>query len=549
MKNMPCQEASRSGWHATVYLAVLLSVLCLLAFWPEISGALDLTWFLSIDNTRDIALYSAIVSVAILGGTSLVLLSRLQKLETQRGRDNHAALHDALTGAANRRQFEIRLDQLLDDDQASHTLLMIDLDRFKPINDLYGHAAGDALLREITLGIKRLVRHDDLVARLGGDEFALLLTNKVSVEAEQTALSVLRFVTGYRLTWDGQRLSVGASIGLVSINQRGQTATKVLAASDEALYAAKEAGRGAVFAAEFGDTPDEPIRFRRIHAEVQTPRPSANSHLPEDGRAQELRARIMTSIDSAFEGDRRRPHGSRRRYDTRHWLCLEPMTIGDDFTPGMSTRELVDDAAARDDGGADFARWVVAMAIDAASRMNPVTLGHIDFVMPVPARAFVVVPELAEELMRCNALSHFPIRHITFILHGIDSVYRSDALQRIADRFKASDIRLGFEIRSESLDVLAPLRHIQFDELHLGRELMKKLRPGSESTPIIEALFAVVDKTDTSLVAPCADTEDEVELLISNGIKRYAGPASGDSMPIHSLLSTLNQPGTSCTAR
>ncbi|MFK7862453.1 MAG: diguanylate cyclase [Granulosicoccus sp.] len=532
----------RSGRYTIVYLVTLLVMLCALAMWTDIIRFLNIEAFIQIDNAHSVALFTAISMVAGLGSASLVLLSKLRKLETAHGIDSHAALHDSLTGIANRRQFEIRLGELLEDRQPSHTLLMVDLDRFKPVNDLYGHAAGDALLREISLGIKRLVHHDDLVARLGGDEFALLLTGKINASAEKIALDVLQFVTKYRLAWEGQRLSVGASIGLVSIDHPGQTSAMLLTASDEALYAAKEAGRGAVFAADFNTDTNQPTRFRRIDSEAHAARPSADSHVPEDGRTQQLLARVMTNLVTADAGDRRRTHGARRRYETRHWISLEPTTIGDEVTPGMLMRELINGAAARSDGGADFARWAMAMALDAASRLSPVSLGRIDFVLPMPARAFVVVPELADELMRSNALAHSPIRHITFILHGIAPVYDSPMLQKMHERFKASDIRLGYEICSDSLEVLAPLRHIQFDEIHLGRELIKKLRPGVTDSPTIDALLAIVEKTVTSLVAACVDTQDEVDLLAGMGVTRFGGPATGNAKPIHTLLSTLVKP-------
>lgn len=543
MKDITCPEASHSGRHTLIYLIILLAILCLLALWPDFSKALNVNWLGAIHNTQHVALVSAILMVACLGCAVVILLSRLNTLQAARSIDSHAALHDVLTGAANRRQFEQQLEQLLLDSKPSHTLLMVDLDRFKPVNDLYGHAAGDALLREITLGIKRLVSHQDIVARLGGDEFAMLLPDKTTICAEQTAIDVLNFVSGFRLAWEGQYLSVGASIGLVHIDKPGLAAGVILAASDEALYAAKEAGRGAIFSADMPADAETPTSFRRISGEVFEARPSANSHLPEDGQQQELRARLMSNQFSVLDQERRRLHGARRRYEIRHWINVEPATIGNSITPGLSMRELISDASARSDGGADFARWVLAMALDAASRLNPVSLGRIDFVLPMPARAFSVVPTLADELMRSNALSYLPIRHLTFILHGVSAVYDSEALRQSCHRLRTSDVRLGYEIRSDNLDALAPLRHIPFDELHLGRELIKKLRPGTTDSATLDALLAVEAKSSLLLVAACVETPDEVNTLTSMGIKRSTGPISGSLVPLHALLAELNIPG------
>lgn len=539
MDNLTYREARASARFAPLYLLGLVSLLCLLAASPYLEARPALYLVEKIGNAQAVALIFAISMVALLGLYSLILLSRLRKLEVARNVDSHAALHDALTGAANRRQFEQRLEQLVTHDVPCHALLMIDLDRFKPINDLYGHAAGDALLRDITLGMKRLVQHDDLVARLGGDEFAILLSNGERVRREQTAQEVLHFVTRFRLSWEGQRLGVGASIGLVSIDRPGMTPAILLAAADEALYAAKEAGRGAVFSADIHENENLPNTYQRLHSETQLPVSSARSHEPEDGRRQELHGLVMASPVDPDAGDRRRPHGARRRHEVRHWIRVEPLTMGDAISPGATMHELVADAAARCDGGADFARWVMAMALHAASCLGSGSLGRIDFVLPLPAKALVVVPDLADELMRSNALSHLSIRHLTFVLHGIGAVYDSPILRQSCHRLRESDVRLGFEIRSDNLDVLAPLRHIPFNELHLGRELIRKLRPGSADNATLDALQAVVDKSNTSLVAPSVDTDEEVRLLTTMGIKRFAGPVVGIAEPLHVILDRI----------
>ncbi len=540
MNDVSTRKLTRAAEVPAFFLCTAMLVLGVLATWPHLIATLGFAWLPPITHAQGIAAYLSLAIIVYLGIRVYKLNANLQELEAARGVDNHAALHDALTGAGNRRQFESCLDQLLQDSAPSHTLLMIDLDRFKPINDLYGHAAGDALLREITQGFKRLVRRDDLVARLGGDEFAILLPGISSGKAEKSAMDVLRFVMKYRLTWEGERLSVGASIGLVHIKQPGLDAATLLAASDEALYAAKESGRGAIYAADPGLEPGQATTFRRINAELNVVSRGKRSHEPEDGRKQEASARLMTNLAFSNAEDRRREHGARRRHDVRHWVSVEPKTAGDGITPGMLMRELIHDAIARSDGGADFVRWVMAMALSAASRLSPAEVGRIHFVLPVPAKAFVIVPTLVDELLRSNALSRVPIRHITFVFHGVESVYDSPVLRQVCERFSASDFRVGYEIRADNLEVLAPLRYIPFSEVHLGRELMKKLRPGSSDNATLDALLAVMHSAGTALVSTCVDTEEEVDLLTRKGIERYSGPVSGSPQSLHEVLSGLS---------
>ncbi|CRI63570.1 putative Diguanylate cyclase [Thiocapsa sp. KS1] len=160
-----------------------------------------------------------------------------------------AATHDALTGLVNRREFESRVEEALATARNSdkhHTLAYLDLDRFKIVNDTAGHAAGDALLKEISALLQEKLRESDTLARLGGDEFGVLLESCPLDRAELIAADLLASVKGFRLNWEGQLFSVGVSIGLVAISGGQDTQTEVFSAADAACYAAKEQGRNRI---------------------------------------------------------------------------------------------------------------------------------------------------------------------------------------------------------------------------------------------------------------------------------------------------------------
>jgi diguanylate cyclase (GGDEF)-like protein len=122
----------------------------------------------------------------------------------------------------------------------------VDLDKFKYVNDTGGHAAGDTVLRDIARKLASQVRKADTVARLGGDEFAVLLDQCPVVHAREIAEKMRQAVMDYRLDWQGQPFSVGASIGLVRVDAAFTSAKDVLAAADNACYAAKHRGRNCV---------------------------------------------------------------------------------------------------------------------------------------------------------------------------------------------------------------------------------------------------------------------------------------------------------------
>jgi diguanylate cyclase (GGDEF)-like protein/PAS domain S-box-containing protein len=165
----------------------------------------------------------------------------------QRERLAWVASHDSLTGLANRAEFEALLEQATAR-AAQHPFcaLFIDLDRFKQVNDSAGHAAGDALLRDVAHEIVAQVRQTDTVARLGGDEFAVLLPHCPTVQAIAIAEKIRHAVERYELRWSGERLNVGASIGLVPVDGRFGKHSEVLQAADRACYAAKRSGRNRV---------------------------------------------------------------------------------------------------------------------------------------------------------------------------------------------------------------------------------------------------------------------------------------------------------------
>jgi diguanylate cyclase (GGDEF)-like protein/PAS domain S-box-containing protein len=159
-----------------------------------------------------------------------------------------ASSHDALTRLANRAEFERRLSAQCGERRLHEaaSVLFIDLDRFKAVNDSAGHAAGDAVLVAVARALEEQVRHADTVARLGGDEFAVLLNCCNRVGAAGVSEKMRAAVEALRVPWSGDALTVGACIGVVEVEPALPDAAAVLAAADAACYAAKRDGRNGV---------------------------------------------------------------------------------------------------------------------------------------------------------------------------------------------------------------------------------------------------------------------------------------------------------------
>lgn len=164
----------------------------------------------------------------------------------------HLASHDSLTGLVNRRAFETSAEAVLDAVKAHQEkacVLYLDLDRFKIVNDLCGHSAGDVLLKNLSQRLyKELSQFNSklIIARLGGDEFGILLPQTSLKEAQKIAEQIRRSIENFLFVWEGNRFSLGVSIGLVELYPYHQAIDQVLVMADTACYLAKDQGRNRV---------------------------------------------------------------------------------------------------------------------------------------------------------------------------------------------------------------------------------------------------------------------------------------------------------------
>lgn len=169
------------------------------------------------------------------------------RIEQATARLAHQALHDPLTALPNRRAFEIALEELLSASRRAGdrgALCFMDLDHFKPVNDTGGHAAGDALLREVADLVRLRLRSEDTVCRIGGDEFALILRGCTREDAARIADDLCRAVAALRFHWEGREYRIGASIGFAMIDGSVEKVSQIVHAADHACYTAKREGRG-----------------------------------------------------------------------------------------------------------------------------------------------------------------------------------------------------------------------------------------------------------------------------------------------------------------
>ena len=207
--------------------------------------------------------------VLLYGVLAAVSWSTSRSLREHAARREHEALHDPLTGLPNRALFQERAERALAEatDADPVALVLVDLDRFKHVNDTLGHLAGDQLLQVVARRLSAALRTDDTVARLGGDEFGIVLPGVVD---EQTALQLVeqvRSALAEELRIGGVVLSVEASMGIAVAPRHGHDVEELLRRADAAMYRGKRGSRPVVLAEP--DAEAAPPTCLSVHAEVR----------------------------------------------------------------------------------------------------------------------------------------------------------------------------------------------------------------------------------------------------------------------------------------
>jgi diguanylate cyclase (GGDEF)-like protein len=233
-----------SAWMFSGLLAMTVSVFALVAItnmtpgihWPWENWSEASTQFATVFSS--VAL--SILITFVLG--YIVVMRLVRRLE-------HLSHHDALTGLLNRRAIEYLLDR---EDQRLQrfgdpvSVLLVDIDHFKRINDRLGHAAGDAVLCAVSRTLQAKAREVDRVARYGGEEFCILLPHTVDEGATQAAERLREAVNQIDIPWGDEHIAVSISTGLACATEPGEKLQALLKRADEALYQAKAEGRNRV---------------------------------------------------------------------------------------------------------------------------------------------------------------------------------------------------------------------------------------------------------------------------------------------------------------
>ena len=425
------------------------------------------------------------------------------------------ALFDSLTGLANRQQMRLSLDKTLQIPQhgglRATAMFLLDLDRFKAVNDTLGHQTGDKLLKQVAQRLLRLVGDDGLVGRLGGDEFQVVLPERSSKrelgdlgEAIIASLSQPYFI-------DGSSITIGCSIGVAIAPEDGEDAETLIRNADLALYAAKADGRGL-------------LRFyrREFLAEAQL-RKQLEDDLRQAIAAQQFHLAYQPVVNAR----------------TAQIVGYEALVRWDHPTQGqISPAEFI--PIAEECGLIEsIGEWVLRTACAQAATW-PENIRVAVNVSPIqfanPALPSIVVSALANAGLA-------PARLELEITEGV-FVSQSATSDQMFKSLKGIGVRLALDDFGTGYSSLAYLKNAPFDKIKIDQSFVRGAAiPGNRNSAIIKAVVTLAVTLGMETTAEGVELQDEADLVRDLGCSNIQGYFYGRPARFEEVSARLNESG------
>nr|WP_284047368.1 EAL domain-containing protein [Pseudomonas aeruginosa] len=420
----------------------------------------------------------------------------------------HLSLHDALTGLPNRNKLFQFLERLLAEKAGKSpvAVLMLDLDRFKPINDSLGHAAGDRMLQEVATRLSACVSQDDTVARMGGDEFTLLLPSQGDREiALKRAIQVAELILG-RLarpfTLEGREFFVTASIGVALSPQDGAELSLLMKNADTAMYHAKEMGKN---------------NFQFYQAEMNA-RALERLELESDlRRALEL-GEFVLHYQPQFTGDGRRLTGAEALLRWQH--PRRGLVPPSEFIPVLEEIGLV----------AQVGDWLLAEACKQLRSWHKAKVRVPKVSVNLSARQFAD-GQLGERI--AAILYETGIPPACLELELTESILMSDVAEamQILSGLKRLGLAIAVDDFGTGYSSLNYLKQFPIDVLKIDRSFVDGLPHGEQDAQIARAIIAMAHSLNLMVIAEGVESQAQLDFLREHGCDEVQGYLFGRPMP------------------
>jgi diguanylate cyclase (GGDEF)-like protein len=418
-----------------------------------------------------------------------------------------AAVHDALTGLPNRTLMVMRTDEALHDvrrDDGSTALLLVDLDRFKEINDTLGHAVGDELLRAVADRLTAAIGDDDTAARLGGDEFAVVLpgaTESAAVDLAERLTAALR--EPYRLT--DVTVKVGGSVGVAVAPAHGTTVESLMRHADAALYAAKEnRGEHAVYDPDSDrHTTDRPVLMGQLREGLD--RGEVVVHY-------QPKVSALNGVVMGAEALVRWQHPTRG--------LLAPA----DFLPAVETSGLI----------TSLTDHVIRDALRSVRRWREY---NVDMCVAVNLTAGQVanldLPGRIED-----ALAEHSLPGEVLVIEMTESSLMSDVARTraVLSRLRASGVRLSIDDFGTGYSSFTHLRDLPVAEIKIDKSFVSAAPTSSANAAIVKSTIGLAHNLGLEVVAEGVESEVCLDVVTDMGCDIVQGYLLARPMPAAEFL-------------
>ncbi len=429
------------------------------------------------------------------------------------------ALFDGLTGLANRQRMRVSLDQTLNQPAGNRrptALFLLDLDRFKVVNDTLGHQTGDALLVQVGQRLMRSIGDAGLVGRLGGDEFQVVLPGEDDIEILSNLARTVISSLSQPYSIDGTSIVIGCSVGIAIAPHDGLDSETLIRNADLALYAAKADGRG----------------VHRFYREELLHGAQNRKQLEDDLRQALVKNEFHLAYQPVVctESARIKGYEALLRWEHPSRGSISPA----DFIPVAEDCGLIE----------SIGEWVLRTAcLDAAHWPREVRVAVN--VSPIQF-ANVALPAIVTNALAKSGIA--PDRLELEITEGVflDESASSEAMFKA---LKGIGVRLALDDFGTGYSSLGYLRSAPFDKIKIDQSFVRgAAMPGNRNAAIIKAIVTLAKTLYMETTAEGVETQDEIELIRDLGCSHIQGFVYGRPMRAEDVLQVLGKGGGMATA-
>ncbi len=438
-----------------------------------------------------------------------VALEDMTEVRAREANSAELARIDPLTGLANRLMLRERLSASLDRLNRYGepcAVLLLDLDRFKPINDTLGHAVGDALLEKVADRLRSAVRSADTVARIGGDEFVVIQAGAARQEDVTILARRLVDLIGRTYIIDGQLLTIGVSVGAALAPKDGTDAERLLKHADLALYRAKLDGRAT---------------FRFFEPEMDV-RMQARRRLELDIRQALARREFVLHYQPQLNLKNQSVTGCEALL---RWKHPERGTVSPaDFIPLAEEVGLI----------VPIGEWVVRQACRDAA-LWPDTVSVAVNVSPAQFKS----ERLVDMIVSALATSGLPPRRLEVeITEGV-LLQNNDHTLETLHRLRKLGVRVSMDDFGTGYSSLSYLRSFPFDKIKIDRSFVKDIATAPDGDAIIRAIAGLGRSLGMTTVAEGVETEEQMRRIQAEGCTDVQGYLISRPVPLDDLMRLL----------